>query len=708
MNDDETFDKNLFRKTNRAKWLREMDEQTHELRRELYTVDNALLKKNNRKDIEEEEDDAHDRELLKNINPYSTLRNQRKFNKRIIREEVFIKSTNENNNNNKDQTSNDNVMLLESSSSSEEEDNVTLNHSNSSVSSIEETQNGQTKRQLYKIRPPSMLFISKKQIKRKKSKDTSSGKLSASTSSNKRDTNSPKKKSSSSSRKSTPTKQRSHNGIEIFLKHYKNACETLKISGIEEIIEVLEFFIKSKESIYNLDLAYLSLTSQDLNSITLAFNNTYNEIKNLPLSAMIEPRDLNLKSNLIKDGVSIVSLLKSISTVECLNITNIGLQPKASIEFGKALNDYQNLKVLILCGNSIGSKGANEILNALSRQNILEAIDLGENNLTESCSDSIVKIINMCPLKSLSLKYNKIGSKGMKKIIEAVHTSSTLEDIDFTFTGIGKLGKHLFNERSNVHMKKLCIGLNQYQGNFGQKFADHLSKMKKLEILDIRFLHVNVKSMCLILKSIVSSCIYTLSELVLSGNTIDSKTEKELVKLIGETKRLELLGLRGCGLSYHSIVNICNKIKENGTIKTLDLSGNSIKHKQAVASLCDMTRFNTSLKALSIIACKINRKSIGSFGLALQTNMKLKKVFIDGNLIGDKGLFDFSEVLTGNKTLKVLSIKSTKVTSKGIMNMLNILEKNGCAIEIIDASDNHISSSSAMKIQSSSDIFVKM
>lgn len=704
MNDEEIFDNSLFKRTNRAKWLREMDEQSHEMRRELYSVDHALYKKNmnsKKEDAEDDVDDAHHIELLRKINPYSTLRKQRKSNKRIIRKEIFVNSNEE-----KTTEKTSNEKLLESSSS-EEDDNIVLNQSNSSVSSNEDQhKNSQARREQYnKIKPPSLLFISKKQIKdnKPKGKKSSNGKLTSSSSSNGNNT----KKRKPASRKLTP-KQKRHNGIEIFLKHYKNACEELKIDVVDEIIEALEFFIKTKESIYNLDLAYLSLSSKDLDSIALAFNKTYDEIKNIPISSMLEPRDLNLKSNIINDGASIVSLLKSISTVECLNITNIRLQVKPAIEFGKALNNYSNLKVLMICGNSIGSKGAIEILNALTKHNILEVIDLGENNLNESCSDAIVKLINVCPLKSLSLKYNKIGSKGMKKIIDAVHMSSTLEEIDFTFTGMGKLGKHFIGERASVHLKKLCLGLNQYQGNFGQYFADYLSKMKILEILDIRFLHVNVKSMCLIMKSIVSTCINKLKELVLSGNTIDSKTERELCKFISETKSLELLGLRGCGLSYHSIVNICTKVKDNNTIKTLDLSGNSIKHKQAVASLCDMARFNTTLKVLSIIACKIDRKSIGSFGLALQTNMKLKKVFIDGNPIGDKGIIEFSEVLTGNKTLKVLSIKSVKISSKGLMNMLNILNKNGCSIEIIDASDNHISSSSSVKIQSSTEIFVKM
>lgn len=658
------------KKSLRAKWLREIDEKSHEFRREALssTKDKDLKQSSN--DIPE--DDAA---LLSKINPYSTLRIIRKNNKQKLRSLP-------------DNASNDS----ENESSSEDSDSPRKMGGSGSRSTTPVR-----KSSTYRLQPPSMAVIKIGKPKRKSPKQSSL-----------------EDSKKSRSRSSTPSKSRPRtdkvNAVGLFMESYIKACKDMKIETKRDVLDILEYNAKKKLSILEMDLSYLRLKSADIDALSASFSATYKKLAEIPPTGsnqvnVIEPIDINLKSNDIDDGVCIGALLISISSVVSLNLSNNKMGPLASSNLAKSIYGYKFLNEITLCGNNIGSKSAIELMAVFTRHKVLERIDLGENDLDDSIVDSVVTLIKECPLVFLSLRFNKIGPKGMKKIIEAVQVKPSLVEVDFTDTGMGSGGKQFVEDSSNNFMRRMCIGLNDYPSSFPVKFASYLQKMKSLEVLDIRFMNIAPKAMRLILQSITSASLDTLRELILSGNLIDDKSEEILSEFIRKTRVLETLCVRACGMSFKAVSNLCNALEDNKSVKAIELSGNSVKHKNAIASVCNMIRFNSTIKVLSLMGSKIDRRTIGTIGLALQSNKRIQKLYLDGNRIGDRGVMHFSAILTGNQALRVLSLKATKISLKGFTKAVEEFEKSG--VELVDLRDNGISPGHANRLPLHK-IFVKL
>lgn len=655
---DSTLQKSL-----RAKWLREIDENSYEFRRE------ALSSVNFDKDKSKTELNnipESDTESISNINPYTTLRQCRK--------------------NNRSKTKSDVPEIEDSDSSSNESE---------SPNNTPEKSSPLKKPHSCKLPPPSMAVIKISKPKRKGLKHSVSEKRS--------------KTRAINSERNMNQRPEMVNSVSKFKSTYIRACQSMRIAAKEDIVEMLHVHAKNKLSILDLDLSYLNLTREDVDALASAFCETYRSINKLSKDSvtvnMIEPRELNLKRNNIQDGICIGSLILTISTVTSLNISNNNLGPAAS-GLAKTIFGYKHLTNLSICGNNIGSKAAIDLLNVFAKHKVLEKIELGENNLDETVSESVILAIRECPLIFLSLKYNKIGPKGAKKIIGALRAKPSLVEIDLTDTSLGSATKKFVELPTNYQMRRICIGLNECSPSFALNFPTYLHKIKTLEVLDVRYMNIPQKSMKDMLKALLLASVSTMRELVLSGNTIDDKTMEVLIELIKKATQLNTIGLRGCGLSSKAVLNICNALVDNRSVKVLELSGNSIKHKNSVSALCNLIRINSRIKVLSLMGTKIDRKSIGTIGLALQSSKRIQKLYLDGNRIGDRGIQEFAGCVVGNQSLRVMSIKATKVSLKGFSKALKVLEFQS-RIELIDLRDNNIPPSNVHKLPASN-IFVKL
>lgn len=480
------------------------------------------------------------------------------------------------------------------------------------------------------------------------------------------------------------------NGVELFLEKYMTECKNSKVTPISDFVNVLKYYARKRLSLEELDLSNMELTYKDVvvlsNTFRVMLHAIQKQGKDILLINSIEPRRVNLSSNLIKEGKCIVGLLCEIGCVESLNMGNSALLgTRGATDFSEAMVNYKNLSSLSLYGNFIGVKACNELLNTLSEFGEIEQLDLGKNNLTESCAPFIANLIMKCPIVGLSLRMNPIGSNGMSKIVEAMQTNEYLTDIDFTDTHMGSAGIKLLKLlQDNPSVKRLCIGLNEYAYSFPEHLKNAVASFRYIEVLDIR--SVNVPCLRHLMSALMTSSTKSLRELILSGNVVNHVEAESITAFLGCCKRLETLGIRNCHLKTGSLIMLCNAIKENRILRALDISYNSMKNKRSFAALCDMIRFNQRLSLLSIAGMHIDRKTMASFGFALQTNKSLIKVYIDENKIGDKALLEFGESLLGNKTIKIVSLKTTRISEKGVKDFLKAVDSTG--IEAIDIRDN--------------------
>jgi Ran GTPase-activating protein (RanGAP) involved in mRNA processing and transport len=443
------------------------------------------------------------------------------------------------------------------------------------------------------------------------------------------------------------------------------------------------------------------------------------DMSNVLITNSFEPITVDLSHNRLGSsegsGRCVADIVKEIGKVVALDVGSNGWGEKGALDFAASFavpldppsrsssslsasglnhNPIALLLVTFKCAdNMIGNKGGMAVLEALEPCKSLAVLDVSNNALGDKVAPSLASLIQGCPLTTLSIKYNKFKTNGMKRLVLALAQNSTLTDMDFTQCGPGASEKskelvELLESRENI--KRLSIGFNKLPASsFVPRFTSFTAKQRQLVHLDLRGIDLPSKAMCQVLDAIAVNASNTLQELVLNGNALDSKCLEVLIDYLTRSHTLQNLGLRGCGLPRGPLLELLATVKHSSSLHTLDLSGNSLNHRRILDSLCSCIQNNTSLKLLGLAACKLDHAIIGLIGQALQFNKSIEKLHVDGNKLGERGLADLATGLAGNDVLKVISIRSTHISARALLSFVaSITAKT--QTEVIDAGDNDL------------------
>lgn len=118
-----------------------------------------------------------------------------------------------------------------------------------------------------------------------------------------------------------------------------------------------------------------------------------------------------------------------------------------------------------------------------------------------------------------------------------------------------------------------------------------------------------------------------------------------------------------CALCQEDITSISKLLQINQTITELILSNNTID-SQGCSMIGYSLKKNTSLQKINLNNCGITQESL--MLLFDQSGQNLKEVILDNNPIGDPGLVGLCTFLKTNKVLHILSIKNCNISELGI------------------------------------------
>lgn len=496
---------------------------------------------------------------------------------------------------------------------------------------------------------------------------------------------------------------RQRSGLEWFRNFYGLACKAQGVKENDSLLYLLQRAIKKNRSIYELDLFKTGLDPRGLQVITTAFRDTFAEIDKmtpeLELVNTIDPTSVVLRGNNIKSGIAVVDLCVALGEVTVLDISANNLGPKFTSELAEALFNYKNLKTLRAGANAMGPVAGNHLLKSLHHQKALEVLDMGENGLTDKCATAMSELIELQPIKALTIQYNKFKESGMKTIIRAIANCSSLVELDLTQTGMDKRVKELMEileRRTSVRF--LALGFNKLGSSFPKSWANFLANQQGIEEIDLRYARLGSRGARSCIEAIQVHSSGTITELVLNGNILDKKSTQVLLDLCHDSKSLKRLALRACGLKTDMMIAIANVVQVNTTLETLDVAGNSLKGKDGIAAFEQCLRLNTKLKAIGLAALKLDKRSIVPIARAVQFNVALEKVHVGSNKLGEDGVRELAENLAGNENLQTLVIQDVGATPRALLHLVQHLSTRS-AIEVVDATDNELPRSKTLQDQ---------
>jgi len=323
--------------------------------------------------------------------------------------------------------------------------------------------------------------------------------------------------------------------------------------------------------------------------------------------------------------------------LQSINIENCGARKQGLQAFGNALkkNIYMasSLTYLNISGNKLESEGSNALMSYLANPNPLQRF-LMKN--TSPSLDLLIEAVNRgCSgeIREFDISDNKMNKKDMISLTKLCQASASLRKLNLSGCGVPveSLRDLLLAIAKNVYMQNVELELaNNGLGLEGAKsIISVISEGVNIEKLDLSDNDFGDEGMYILAEGLCFAP--ALKSLAVSRNMKDkgsrsrSSAIEGLINLISSECPLDTLILQG-GKGYalgQELIPLIDAIGTNDSITSLDISGNNIGNKGAMA-LAKAIQTNQTLVHLVWDENGTTLPGFQNFKVGLQRNHTLK------------------------------------------------------------------------------------
>ncbi|KAM5172755.1 NACHT, LRR and PYD domains-containing protein 3-like [Mantella aurantiaca] len=254
------------------------------------------------------------------------------------------------------------------------------------------------------------------------------------------------------------------------------------------------------------------------------------------------------------------------------DFSNVPLSPLDCSVLSFILQSCRGTKELNLNSCNIQSEGLRKLIPAL--QNIRK-LSLDNNHLTDrSCPHLASGIRNNQTLRTLNLSNNNLEGSHFNDLMEAL-TTSRIEELHLMSNHLtDRSCPHLASGiRKNRTLRTLSLSENNLEG---PHFSDLMAALttSRIEELHLEYNHLTDRSCPHLASGIRNN--RTLRTLGLSYNNLEGPHFSDLMEAL-TTSRIEELHLMNNLLTDRSCPHLASGIRNNQTLRTLDLSHNNLE-----------------------------------------------------------------------------------------------------------------------------------
>ncbi|XP_044139447.1 NACHT, LRR and PYD domains-containing protein 6-like isoform X7 [Bufo gargarizans] len=201
-----------------------------------------------------------------------------------------------------------------------------------------------------------------------------------------------------------------------------------------------------------------------------------------------------------------------------------------------------------------------------------------------------------------------------------------------------------------------------------ERLAPGLQNLQNLRLADNRLPDTS----CIQLASVIRNN-QSLKILDLSYNRLSGPHFGDLMEALSSPAcRIETLQLDGTGLPDTSCIQLASVIRNNQSLKILDLSGNSLSGPH----------FGDLMAALSSPACRIETLGLGD------------------NDLRDTSCIQLASVIRNNQSLKILDLTGNRLSGPHFSDLTEALSSPACRIETLQLEANDLPDTSCIQLAS--------
>ncbi|XP_069825514.1 NACHT, LRR and PYD domains-containing protein 12-like [Dendropsophus ebraccatus] len=332
-----------------------------------------------------------------------------------------------------------------------------------------------------------------------------------------------------------------------------------------------------------------------------------------------------------------------------------------------------NMEELCLSGCSLGSQGLERLAPALHN---LQELRLNRNNLPDTSCTQLASVIRNNPsLKRLHLSGNRLSGPHFSDLVEALSSPDCrieelgLGDNNLPDTSCPQLASVI---RNNPSLKILHLYNNRLSGPHFRDLVEALSS-PDCRIEELRLDRTSLPdTSCTQLASVIKNN-WSLKKLDLTGNRLSSPHFSVLVEALSSPDcSIEELQLAGNNLPDTSCPQLASVIRNNPSLKRLVLTGNRLSGPH----------FSDLVEALSSPDCRI------------------EELLLDYNNLPDTSCPQLASVVRNNLFLKILNLSGNRLSGPHFSDLAEALSSPNCRIKALELAKNNLPDTSCPQLAS--------
>ncbi|XP_072288078.1 NACHT, LRR and PYD domains-containing protein 12-like [Pyxicephalus adspersus] len=381
-------------------------------------------------------------------------------------------------------------------------------------------------------------------------------------------------------------------------------------------------------------------------------------------------------------------IIKSCEEIEKLSLRKCKIQSEGVKKLSPALHNIKNLS---LVKRTLDDSSCPHLASGIRNNRTLRTLDLSENylkglhfrGLMEAVTTSQIEELflagnflddSSCPhlasgirnnqtLRTLDLSDNYLQGPHLRDLMEAVTTSQIekllLADIKLDYSSCPHLASGIRNNRT---LRTLDLSNNDLKG---PHFRDLMEAVTTSQIEELLLAGNNLDdSSCPDLASGIRNN-RTLRTLDLSDNDLQGPHLRDLMKAV-TTSQIEELLLAENYLDDSSCPHLASGIRNNRTLRTLDLSNNNLEGPH----LGDLMKAVTTSQIEELLLRNIGLSDANaSLILTLSESRNLTDLDLSNYEMSDVALYYIQELIMTLPSLKMLSINHKEMSNEALREL---------------------------------------
>ncbi|MDP2434870.1 MAG: hypothetical protein Q8P67_03940, partial [archaeon] len=318
--------------------------------------------------------------------------------------------------------------------------------------------------------------------------------------------------------------------------------------------------------------------------------------------------------------------------------------------------------------------GALALANGLRGNTTLRDLDFGETEVGKEGGEEILAMAlrGNGSLRRLEVGQERLGRGGGLVVATMLKQNSALQALSLGANAMGPTAGEALAQamERNCGLKTLVLMANQLGKECGKALGKALGSNSTLTALTVGPNRIGSEGGEAIARGLCGNA--SLRTLVLRANQMGPGVGVALGEALRGSSTLQRLTLGTNQIGDAGAKAIGEALRENGSLTALDLGDNQIAEDGAAAIAASLS-CTTSLVSLALGSNRVGEKGAAAIASGLLRTTSLARLVLTANRIGPKGCLDLAESLRHNASITHLDLSANGVDDHAFAALVNVL-----------------------------------